>query len=161
MGASGGVALHSSGSAELKKASRRLRGAPKEIRKQFKSEFSKATKPIIDAAKESASKTLPGGGGKGKESVADRVSGGKYSAKMLSGASAGTRITAMERAGKNVDMASLNRGRLRHPLYGNKRHWYDQNVPKDWFTKPIEEYAPKLEKALGDVAEKIIKDVFG
>ena len=32
-----------------------------------------------------------------------------------------------------MDVASLNRGRLRHPLFGNRKHWYDQAVkPGFW-----------------------------
>jgi len=61
--------------------------------------------------------------------------------------------------GKDRDLASLNRGRLRHPLYGNRKHWYDQQVSPGWWDEPLLESAPQareeIVKALDDVAKRM------
>ncbi len=33
-----------------------------------------------------------------------------------------------------MDLRSLDRGRLRHPLFGNREHWYNESVPRGWWT---------------------------
>ena len=52
----------------------------------------------------------------------------------------------------------LDRGLLVHPYMGNRKHWYNQQVPPGWFTGPCEDVAPQvraaLEQALADVAAK-------
>jgi len=66
-------------------------------------------------------------------------------------------------AGKARRLKNLDEGRLTHPLFGNREHWYTQvgatqGVEPGWFTGPAEEAAPRvraeLEKALEDVAAK-------
>lgn len=64
---------------------------------------------------------------------------------------------------KNRDVASLNRGRLRHPLYGNRRRWYDQRVRRGWWDIPLVRDAPEvrreLERTLDELAKKIARRV--
>ena len=52
----------------------------------------------------------------------------------------------------------LNAGVLAHPLWGNRRHWYDQPVTPGWFTGPAEDAVPQVREeilqALNDVAGK-------
>lgn len=48
---------------------------------------------------------------------------------------------------KGHDFYSLNRGRLRHPLYGNREHWYDQTIPAGWFERPLTAMAPEVRAA--------------
>jgi hypothetical protein len=48
------------------------------------------------------------------------------------------RVTALPRPGKKIDLQSLDRGRLRHPLFGNRRYWYMQAVRPGWFTSAVE-----------------------
>lgn len=55
-------------------------------------------------------------------------------------------------------------GRFRHPVFGNRSTWVDQPVPgaKGWFDRVWEESAPEvrdqLEKAIQDVAEKVVRE---
>ena len=65
--------------------------------------------------------------------------------------------------GKARKLKNLDEGRLTHPLFGDREHWYTQvgvaqGVEPGWFTGPAEEAAPRvraeLEKALEDVAAK-------
>jgi hypothetical protein len=57
------------------------------------------------------------------------------------------------------DLASINRGRLRHPLFGNRRYWYDQSVTPGFWDKAMEkgvkDVRVELLKALDEVAAKL------
>ena len=66
-------------------------------------------------------------------------------------------------AGKARKLQNLDEGRLTHPLFGDREHWYTQvgaaqGVEPGWFTGPARDAAPRvrdeLEKALADVAAK-------
>lgn len=55
----------------------------------------------------------------------------------------------------------LDAGRLTHPLFGDREHWYTQEEPSvqpGWFTGPAEAAGPRvragIEKALDDVANR-------
>jgi len=65
--------------------------------------------------------------------------------------------------GKARKLRNLDEGRLTHPLFGDREHWFTQvgatqGVQPGWFTGPAEEAAPRvraeLEKALADVADR-------
>jgi uncharacterized protein YbjT (DUF2867 family) len=65
--------------------------------------------------------------------------------------------------GKARKLKNLDEGRLTHPLFGNREHWFTQagatqGVEPGWFTGPCEDADPRvraeLEKALADVAGK-------
>lgn len=64
---------------------------------------------------------------------------------------------------KTRDIASLNRGRLRHPLFGNRRHWYDMRIKPGFWTDTLERGAPRVRRelvvVLNDVARKIAKRI--
>lgn len=51
------------------------------------------------------------------------------------------------------DVASINRGVLRHPLYGNRHHWYGQPVQPDFVTGPFRRNAPKIRRAVEQVLD--------
>ena len=36
------------------------------------------------------------------------------------------------------DLEAMNRGTVRHPLFGNRRHWYTTRVPAHWFEDAVE-----------------------
>lgn len=50
------------------------------------------------------------------------------------------------------DFKSLDAGRIRHPLFGNRKKWFEQNIPSGFFTKQTERLASELRH---DVAEAI------
>lgn len=64
----------------------------------------------------------------------------------------GLRVSARAR----IDVASLNRGRLRHPLYGDREHWYDQPVQPKWWTDAVIVARAKTEPALRRAIEELI-----
>lgn len=46
------------------------------------------------------------------------------------------------------DLSAMNRGRLRHPLFGNRAYWYTQTVTPGFWDKPLEREAPKVREEL-------------
>jgi hypothetical protein len=130
----------------------------KELRKELYSSINRAAKPMTKAVKESMPAYLPRGyalelSKTVKISVRRRASGKNPAVYLVA--------KAKTPGGKDRDLASLNRGRLRHPLFGNRRHWFDQKVRPDWWTDPLLQSAPQarkeIVKAIDDVAAKLAK----
>ena len=69
----------------------------------------------------------------------------------------GVSVTGTPR-GKTRKLRSLDAGTLHHPLWGDREHWYRQEVTPGWFTGPAEDAGPRvraeIEQALEDVAAK-------
>jgi hypothetical protein len=60
-------------------------------------------------------------------------------------------------AGRGRKLRSLDAGELHHPLWGNREHWYRQEVTPGWFTGPAEDGGPRVREAIG----KALEDVAG
>lgn len=86
--------------------------------------------------------TLPGSGGLGawvaKSSITIRFKD--------AGRRAGFTLRMGRKSGKGkADLNALDRsGRVRHPLYGNRAHWYSQQVASEFFSKPWEQYGSTI-----------------
>jgi hypothetical protein len=52
-------------------------------------------------------------------------------------------------------LARLNEGRLTHPLWGNREHWYTQAITPAFFTGPAEASAPRVRRAILDAMNRI------
>ena len=77
------------------------------------------------------------------------------------GSDPGVSITGQTLSGKNRALRKIDAGILRHPVYGNREVWRDQELPSvepGWFTGPAEAAAPRvragIERALEDVANR-------
>jgi len=139
------------GAEQLDELAKRLKAAGgNDLKKELLRGIRETNKPTIAKVRKSAAENLPRRGGLAaqvaKESIGTRT--------RLTGNSAG--VTISRKRGRG-----LNDGRLRKPLFGNREHWYAQAIPKGWFTKPIEDDAPRirdgLQKVMGDVAAKITR----
>ena len=77
----------------------------------------------------------------------------------------GVSIRARTRRAQRRRLKRLDDGVLAHPLFGNRRHWYDQPVREGWFTQPAEDSAPRaredIEAALARVEDKIFRGAHG
>jgi hypothetical protein len=73
------------------------------------------------------------------------------------------RITAPERGSRLVArrrLLDLNRGVLKHPLFGNRRHWYAQAVRPLFFDEPIEQNAPRIRQEIEDALERVKDKIY-
>jgi hypothetical protein len=134
-----------SGADDLNLLAKRLKEqSGNELKKELLRGLRETNKPTIGRIKDSARSNLPKRGG-----LADRVARESIGTRTrLTGDSAGVRI--QRKRGR-----SLNEGRLRHPVFGNRKVWKEQSVSKDWFDKPIEDDAPAIRRGLQRVMEDI------
>lgn len=93
------------------------------------------------------------------ESLAERVAAARFPVKMIGGRHPTIRITATAKGNKKVDLESLDDGDLRHPLFGNRKHWYAQRVPSGWFTTPMRENAKVVEKELKKAVDELVDEI--
>lgn len=49
----------------------------------------------------------------------------------------------------------LNEGRLRHPVFGNKRRWVQQNTTPLWWDKTVRAHIPRITREV----ERVVDDV--
>lgn len=134
------------GLARVAKALRQV--GDKELQRELYAGLNRATKPLKESARESAEATLPRAGGLGKRVAKSRMA----TRRRASGANPGVRITSKSDS-------RIDRGVLRHPVFGNRDVWVAQQVPSGWFTKPMEAGADvvrrELVQVINDVADKL------
>lgn len=141
------------GAEKLGKVAKDLRRlGDKELSKELYAGLNRATKPMRANAKKSAENNLPRAGGLNK-----RVARARFSTRRRGGKNPGVKIVA-----KGMDqLALMDKGTVRHPVYGNRGRWVNQPIPdaEGWFTKPMEDGKPEAQreivKALDAVAKKI------
>lgn len=137
------------GGDEIAHVARLLRSIDdKELRKDFHAALNRATKPLKAAAQNNAAATLPSRGG-----LAALVASGSWRTSAKTGRDAGVRIAVKGKA----DLDALDRGTLRHPVFGNRGTWVTQQVTPGWFSKPMEAGAPEVRKELLAAIDEIVR----
>lgn len=145
--------------AELSFVAKRLRDAADgELRNELGDAINTAAEPIADRIREQLPVYMP-----------NRYAGvlnadlSLVVYKFLSRIEAGVTLRASTRV-KRRKLRTLNYGILRHPLFGNRDHWYQQGpvgggMLPGWFDHPAEESAPEvrahIEAAIEDTLLKI------
>jgi ribosome-associated translation inhibitor RaiA len=145
--------LRVEGADKFGKLAKALRQAgAKDLQKELYSAINRATKPMRAEARKSAEQNLPQAGGLNK-----RVARARMSTRRRAGRDPGVKIVA-----KGMDQLGLmDRGRVRHPVYGNRARWVNQPIPdaKDWFTKPMEEGAEEVRTEILAAVDEIAKKI--
>lgn len=141
------VTVSGAGQAQLVALTHRLREAGEQgkgLRRELLAGIRVAVKPVLDDVRVSAVEVLPKRGG-----LAARVAGSHFAvSSLLSGNNA--RVRVVGKSGYNI--AAMNRGRLRHPVFDTKlRHpvfgttkvkvWVTQSVTPGWFDDPVRKAA--------------------
>lgn len=134
---------------EYKAAAAKLKAAPNKLRREFSKRLRDAAKPAMQEVIEEGAEPMPSGGGLQALVVAQ----GKIT---LSRAGMGIQAVL---ANKRTALGRLNAGKLRHPLFGNAKHWYGQSVPEGTFTEAFEkreaEIRREVAKAFDDVSRSL------
>lgn len=126
----------------------------KELQKELYSSINRATKPMRAEAKKSAAQNLPKAGGLNK-----RVSRARMSTRRKTGKNPGVKIVATGMS----QLAMMDKGHVRHPVWGNRKRWVNQPIPEaeGWFTKPMEGGAKdvrrEIVKTLDQIAKKLAR----
>jgi hypothetical protein len=67
----------------------------------------------------------------------------------------GARLTARS----SHDIEALDAGHTVHPLFGDKRHWYPEEVKPGWWSEPLKEAEPdaraQFEQAMETIKQRI------
>lgn len=126
----------------------------KELNRELYRGINRAVKPLREAVKEGAPRYLP------RRYAFELAKSLKVRTRRRAGRNPSIRLvgSAKTPGGKDRDLASLNRGRLRHPLYGNRGYWYDQDVSPKWWDEPlfdnVKPVRAEIVKVLDEVARK-------
>lgn len=124
----------------------------KDLRRKLLVSMQRAASPLKAAAAASALARLPKAGG-----LNTRVASARFRVQTrTSPRTAGVRIVASN----DLDLGAMDRGRVRHPVFGNRQAWVNQRVPSGWFTDPMRAGTPavraSIERVLDDVATELV-----
>ena len=118
----------------------------KAIKRELYKSLRDSAKPLLNDARLAARSELPQAGG-----LAAQVAARPMSVSITQG---GVRIRV-----RGMDARSTNRGRLRHPVYGNRERWVTQEIKPEWFTNAMRSNAdkvrPDLLRAMDRAAQRI------
>jgi hypothetical protein len=133
---------------DMAQLGRQLKAAPKELTKQLRREMRAEAKPTIQDIKSYARAILPNRGG-----LADRVASQSYGLRS-SFATKGVGIKFVGNGKSVKSLKDIDAGRLRHPVFGNRKKWVQQSVTPGFFTGPIEDDVPRIRAAMVKAMEK-------
>lgn len=108
----------------------------KDTRRKYYAGLNRATKPMRAAAKGNAQRRLPKRGGLNQHVAKTRL--------VTRSNRSGVYVTSVGRGqGRLIDQ-----GRVRHPVFGNREVWRTTDVPRGWFTTPMQAGKPAARKEL-------------
>ena len=147
--AGGGIDLIVSGAEDYRKQARKLDDiGTRKLKAAIRREVTQATKPTRVAIKNAARADLP------KKGKLNRWAAVTPSAKTrFSGKDSGVTVSMRK---KGHDLRALNRGRLRHPLFGNRNFWFNQDVKPGFFTDTIAADADGIRKRVFDAIDDTV-----
>ena len=134
------------GAQDLAKLSKRLKDAGRnDLRKELLRGVRESGASTVLEIQESALEHLPRRGG-----LAEKVAAEKATMRASYGAG-GAKVSLRRKRGRG-----LNAGRLRHPVYGNRRVWVQQSVDPNWFDDPIRDAAPEIRRKILAVVRTVL-----
>jgi hypothetical protein len=132
---------------------RRLKeSGDKGLRKELLRGINRSLKPVKAKVKEAALRDLPREGGLNEFVASSKIGSrtrmaGRNPAVFLTGRKAGH------------DLRSTDRGRLRHPVFGNREVWVNQQIKPGWWSETLAGEIPAIRhevvRALDDVARRL------
>ncbi|MGW9437932.1 hypothetical protein [Streptomyces sp. NPDC055607] len=51
--------------------------------------------------------------------------------------------------------SALNEGRIRHPVFGNRRRWVQQNTTPLWWDKTVDRHTPRMQAEVARVLDDV------
>ena len=138
-------------STDLQKFSQNLNAAAREIDAEVERAIKEATRPLIAAARAEALRTLPSRGGLSRKVAASQFSSGA----VRTSGGVGYRVSARNK----YNISSIDKGRVRHPVFGNRKVWARQGVNPGWFSEPAKAAEPRVNRAIRAAMERTVKRV--
>lgn len=156
------MAIRATGASELHLIAAALRKEAngRQIVNDMRREIRASARPAIQReVRESALEKLPHSGGLNEWMAAAPVRLSIRTSARSAGVS--VRVGRNSRGGHS-DLKGLDAGTVRHPLYGNRGHWYGEAVTPGSISKAItEEGADVLEQAVQTAADRAAARILG
>jgi hypothetical protein len=126
----------------------------KDLPKAMREAGKRIGEPAGELIKQAAIDTLPAKGGL-NEWVGARIK--STTLVRLAGKNVGITIKTKHKGQRGLsDLGALNRGKARHPLFGNKDHWYLTEVTAGFVGKALEPMADTAEQEFLAAVQEII-----
>ncbi len=126
----------------------KLKAADKKLAARMRKTLRQSVEPMAKEAMEAGSDEMPAAGG-----LAAKLRASKP-AVSLGASSATVRLKV-----KGIDLAGMNAGKLRHPVFGNTKKWVAQDVPAEAFSRALEEKADQVREAFADAMRDVAKEL--
>jgi hypothetical protein len=138
------------GAGELRRVAAQLRAEQKALQANIVRGARRAVRPLERAIRAEVPAHMPGG------YTAVLAPALRITTSVRFASSPGIRIR-VRAAGKveDRDVASLDAGVLRHPLFGNRGHWYAQGIRAGFVSGPARALADDVYRELNQVAEDV------
>lgn len=138
------------GAENLARVARALKATGnKELRRELQRSIQRSTKPLKAAVRDAAKRELPRDGG-----LNLRVARSKITTKTSTGRDPSVRIVAK-------GMRDVDRGVVRHPVFGDRRTWVNQRVPAGVFSRTLEGEAPAVRRELNRTVRDVARELEG
>lgn len=148
------------GAEELAQVARDIKklGNGREIITDMRKEIRSTAPPFRKAVRENAIATLPSQNG-----LNEWVAGTKIKVSITTGRrSAGVRFVGGRNSlKKKSDIRAIDKGRVRAPLFGDRRFWHLQNVKSGFFTKASPQAVDEFRQATVRAIDKAVRRVWG
>lgn len=152
------VEIRVTGAAGLRKLAADLRRADRiDLQRELRKALTDTAKPLYRKVVAEIEEIIPHRGG-----YSSVLADSYYQTVSVRSAGSGAGVTIVGRAkGKAElrDVAAVNRGVLRHPVYGHRSRWATTRVPPGFFDRPAKDIEPDLvrnaEAAIDRVADKL------
>lgn len=69
------------------------------------------------------------------------------------------RVSAPTGGPKGREVSAVEAGRLKHPLFGNKSHWYTNRIKRGFASSTLRKTQPQIVKELDDELAAVRKDL--
>jgi hypothetical protein len=127
------------------------KGAEKDVQKALRKALRDTAKPLGSAVVRTGSAQMPSRGG-----LRAKLAGGKVGLAISLGNN--PKVTLKLGAKPGIGLANLNRGTLRHPVYGRGK-WVSQRVPAGTYDAAFEAGAPAVKRRVADAAQDVLDDI--
>lgn len=133
----------------LDKLPRDLRNLGDELGRELSKGLDRAASKLEADARRSAIRRLPRRGG-----LASRVARAKLA---TSRAPSGTGVTVTAKG--PAQLADIDAGTVKHPVFGNRNAWVTQRVTSGWFSEPMGQGRDETAAAISEVMDDRAREV--
>jgi len=128
----------------------RLKEADKSLATKVRRRLREAAEPLSKEVAEEGADAMPSG-------IVDYLKGNAKP--RVSMTASAVQLVLQDRGKYGVQLAKLNEGNLRHPLFGRKKHWFLQSVAAESWTEAFAKRADDIKRELIDVLDDVAKEL--